>query len=228
MANTEYARSLRVQRALETLGESAVADTGVPLQKKLYSATAVFSDNGELLFRIEHAATRVFGVPKYSVALIAWTSIGGERYYWVAKGASQTVGSQKVLKNFVSVPLSANEKPLACVIHAMLEQTDQSWWYTQVDTVGKLSYHTLRDTYSQPQVQYVYEAVTQEKDQDEIKSKGYNLMPLRAISDALNAGRFEPDAEVVFLDHFIRQGFVTIGDEPNLAKIQSWLHGRLE
>ena len=101
--------------------------------------------------------------------------------------------------------------------------------YNEFRGVGTISYHTLDDKYSQPHVQYIYEAVLEERNQAKIESKGYKLM-----ADGDDGGRFEngqirgPDAAMAYLDHFIRRGLVTIDNERNLVKIQSRLHRRLE
>lgn len=221
-------RSTNVQNTLEALGELPVADPKVAPWQRLSTPIPVYSENGERLFRMEHAGTRTFGVTNYSVTLIAWTYVVGDRHYWVPKTSLNTNPGQNIFKSFVSVPLKVNEKPFKRMTDAMLEQTGLSWRYTAVEGVGTVSYHSLRSTYSQPQVQYVYEAKTDENDRHEIMSKGYELMAHWAIADALKAGKFEPDAEMAYLDHFIRNGFVTIDNEPNLVKIQSRLHRRLE
>ena len=56
----------------------------------------------------------------------------------------------------------------------------------------------------------------------------YQLISDEDMIANLRTGNFETHAQMPFLDHFIRQRYINVDNEPNLAQIQSRLHRHLE
>lgn len=116
------------------------------------------------MFHIDDASTKVFGVVKYTVTLIAWANLTGDRHYWVPKNTVKGTDGKEKLLSFVSAPLGVEKPARRRIADEMLEQAGLSWRYHYVHASGSISYHTLTEDgpggYSQPRVQYVYETVT--------------------------------------------------------------------
>jgi hypothetical protein len=231
-AQDHHDRGRRIQDTLEAMGESTGVNKHVHLTLKLENLTPVFSHSGHELFHMDPISTNLFGVVSHSVTFIAWTSIGGDRHYWVRKCTPEEAPNQDKYKVPVCVPLKAGEKPIQSMWRELNEYMGLNPRYLPVEPAGTIRYHSLAECgssgFSQPRVQYAYEAETEEKDSDMLKAKGYERVAIWAIDEPLRDGGLESMSEVAFLDHWIRQGVLSIDREQNLVEIQSRLHRRPE
>ncbi|KAJ3507374.1 hypothetical protein NLJ89_g6341 [Agrocybe chaxingu] len=100
--------------------------------------------------------------------------------------------------------------------------------------VSSISYfYRNTDGWLQPEVGYIYDVVIP-PGVDHVpftprpldgEAESFEFMPHEKILEQLRAGRFKPNCGLVILDLFIRLGYITPDNEPNLLKVVKRLHG---
>ena len=134
-------------------------------------------------------------------------------------------GKDKLL-SFVTAQLCED------TVRDMLEQAGLILEDQEVSTAGLVRYHTLIGEgpggYSQPRVQYIYGTEVVCDTTLKMLHKDYQLISDKKMIVHLRTGNFETHAQMPFLDHFIRHGYINIDNEPNLVEIQRRLHRNLE
>ena len=209
----------------------------VPLLHLWGQRMPVYSYDGLHVMDVDVAATEMFGVPNYSVSLIAWTTVDSHRRYWIPQLGSDHQTRPGKYDNFVCGLLEAGDTHFERIEQLAESQAWLSTDFTNLNLkfCGTISYiahnhkgssrHTI-----QPHVQYVYEIELEPeyrpRDTGDCQSiKKYS--PFQAYS-LLAAGEFEPHSQMTLLDHFVRHWYINAGNEPRLQEIQTRLHRRVE
>ncbi|KAK7715776.1 hypothetical protein SLS57_006781 [Botryosphaeria dothidea] len=201
----------------------------------------VYRRDGRLLFKIERAASPLFGVVSYGVHMTAYVKDDDGVYkFWVPRRAKtkQTYGG--MLDNTVAGGLAAGEAPSAALEREAQEEASlpAELVRARARAVGNVSYFLVRDERAggetgllQPESQYVYDLelpadVVPKPNDDEVES--FALLSTEEVQTALKAGEFKPNCALVVLDFFIRHGILTPENEPDYLEIVSRLHRRFE
>ena len=208
-----------------------------PVRQLCYEYTPVYSHNGQHIMDIDNAGTELFGVPKYSVALTASTYVDEHRRYWVPQRSFADAHSSGKFDNLASAILGPGET-LFNVIKQMANK--QAWLPIEyTDTAlrpcGTISYHTWKQKVpflatAQPHVQYVYEIELDEDRQPAANSdvRALKLLNFGQIWNLLASGEIQEHAQMTYLAHFVRHGYVNAENEPRLQEIQTRLHRRVQ
>lgn len=196
----------------------------------------VFRFDGQQVMNVPREAAEPFGLPIYSVALIANTNLGNESYWWIPQRGEMVEHSGKYDVSLSGILCSEDNpwdriKELAERHHSITPEVAEDIIYYR----GTISYHTLKRKandlwFSEPRVQYVFEA---EVDDDLQLHESGELENLQMCTEdqmwkVLAAGEFEPHAQMTMLSHLIRLGVVNSENEPNLHLIEPRLHRRLD
>ncbi|KAK0615453.1 Uncharacterized protein DIS24_g11798 [Lasiodiplodia hormozganensis] len=202
----------------------------------------VYGNAGELLFRIERAASPLFGVLVCSVNLTVYMRdpVHGFRF-WIPRRARSKQTYPGLLDNTVAGGLPANEKPMDALAREAAEEASLPADFVRKNAkaVGNVSYFLIRDARAggetgllQPESQYVYDLELRESDAIEPRPndsevEGFALLTTAEVQAALARGEFKPNTALVMLDFFIRHGILTPENEPDYTEIVSRLHRRL-
>ncbi|KAF2994530.1 hypothetical protein E8E13_003410 [Curvularia kusanoi] len=203
---------------------------------------AVYGRDKELLFRVERAASPLFGVVTYGVHLTAYTrdEVTGEIKIWTPRRAKtkQTYGG--MLDNAVAGGISAGESPFESLVRECAEEASlgEELVRSRVKAAGTVTYWYVRDERAggetgllQPEVQYVYDLelpkdVVPKPGDDEVEE--FYLWSVEEVQAAMARGEFKPNCSLVVLDFLIRHGILTEAKERDFIEIVSRLHRRLE
>ncbi|OJD31755.1 thiamine pyrophosphokinase-related protein [Diplodia corticola] len=204
----------------------------------------VYGNAGELLFRIERAATPLFGVLACSVNLTCYVrdrDRDTDRYrFWVPRRARSKPTYPAMLDNTLAAGLPAAEKPMDVLAREAERATalPADVVRARAKAVGNVSYFLVRDSRAggetgllQPESQFVYDLELRDDDGIEPRPtdgevEGFALLSTPEVQAALSRGEFKPDAALVLLDFFIRHGILTPENEPDYVEIVSRLHRR--
>ncbi|KAB2579422.1 hypothetical protein BFW01_g6194 [Lasiodiplodia theobromae] len=200
----------------------------------------VYGRDGALLFKIERAASPLFGVVSYGVHMTAYQKVADEYKFWIPRRAQtkQTYGG--MLDNTVAGGLAAGERPADALVREAEEEASlpADLIREKARAVGNVSYFLVRDERAggetgllQPESQYVYdlelpEDVVPKPNDNEVES--FKLMTTEEVQTALRKGEFKPNCALVMLDFFVRHGILTPENEPDYLDIVSRLHRRFE
>ena len=208
-----------------------------PVRQLCYEHTPVYSHDGQHIMDVDNAATELFGVPEFTVALTAWTYVDGHRHYWVPQRSFANIDSPGKFDNLAFGTLEPGEKPF----NLMKQLADEQAWLAPVFTntalrsYGPISYHTFRHkaaflATAQPHVQYVYEIELSKHREPAVPSdmRSLKLLDVGQVWRLLASGEFEPDAQMTYLALLVRHEYITAENEPKLQEIQTRLHRRVE
>ncbi|KAL1638574.1 hypothetical protein SLS58_008787 [Diplodia intermedia] len=200
----------------------------------------VYGNQGELLFRIERAASPLFGVLACSVNLTCYVRDGSGYRFWVPRRARSKPTYPGMLDNTVAGGLPANEKPMDALVREAEEEAalPADFVRRRAKAVGNVSYFLIRDARAggetgllQPESQFVYDLELREEDgieprPNDSEVEGFALLSTAEVQIALSRGEFKPNIALVMLDFFIRHGILTPENEPDYVEIVSRLHRR--
>jgi 8-oxo-dGTP pyrophosphatase MutT (NUDIX family) len=189
--------------------------------------------------KMERAGSALLGILTLGVHMTAYTYIEGQMRIWVPRRSATKETYGGMLDNTVAGGISANERPLDCLIREATEEASlpEELVRRRVKACGTVSYFHIRDERAggesglmQPEIQYVYDL---ELPQNVVPMPGDNevqefyLFTLGDIKDALEHGEFKPNCVLVLLDFLIRQNILTAENEHDYADIVSRIHRKL-
>lgn len=235
---TEAARTAAVAATTAAMRATAHFQVLAGWRDELY---AVYGRDGAVLFRIERAASPLFGTVSYGVHSVAYVKAADGTYkYWIPRRSQtkQTYGG--MLDNAVAGGLAAGERPFEALVREAEEEASlpAEVVRSRARAVGNVSYFLVRDERAggetgllQPESQYVYdlelpEDVVPKPNDDEVEA--FALLSTEEVQVALRRGEFKPNCALVMLDFFIRHGIITPENEPDYLEIVSRLHRRFE
>jgi hypothetical protein len=117
-----------------------------PVRQLYCKYTPVYSHDGQHIMDIDNAGTAMFGVPKFSVALTAWTYVDEHRHYWVPQRSFAETRSPGKFENLASAILGPGETPY----NLIKQVADKQAWLpiehtnTALSACGTISYHTWK------------------------------------------------------------------------------------
>jgi hypothetical protein len=208
-----------------------------PVRQLSYEHTPVYSHDGQHIMDVDNAATELLGVPMFTVALTAWTYVDGHRQYWVPQRSFAKTDSPGKFGNLASGTLGPGETPFNLIKQLAHKQAWLAPIFTNtaLRSCGPISYHTWKHkapfrATAQPHIQFVYE-IELAKDRQpgaNAEVKSLKLLDIGQVWSLLASGEIEEHAQMTYLAHFVRHGYINAENEPKLQEIQTRLHRRVE
>jgi len=194
------------------------------------------------MVHLPRSATALFGIANRGAHMTAYTKDPetNEIKIWVPRRSAHLRTWPGRLDNSVAGGVAAQESPLECIIHEAEEEAslDRDMVMRQAVACGAVSYISLSGEGSGgehelvcPDVLYVYDlllpaSVTLSPQDDEVEA--FHLWTIPQVKEALFAGQFKTNCNMVIIDFFIRHGIITEDNEPNdYLEILSRLHRKL-
>ncbi|KAF2459245.1 thiamine pyrophosphokinase-related protein-like protein [Lineolata rhizophorae] len=205
-------------------------------------ATASAPTTTNHLFDIERAASPLFGIVTYGVHLTGFVRDPDAPHglkIWVPRRArAKTYGS--MLDNTVAGGVATGEEPFETLVREAAEEASlpEPLIRERATAVGTVSYFYIREERAggetglmQPECQYAYDIelppdVVPKPNDDEVE--GFYLWTVNEIKAALSRREFKPNCAIVMLDFFVRQGILTIENEPDYVQIVARLHRMID
>ncbi|KAI0672346.1 NUDIX hydrolase domain-like protein [Trametes maxima] len=193
-------------------------------------------------FRMERAASGLFGIVTYGVHMTVYEEVRGEDgqipsyNVWVPRRAATKQTWPGYLDNSVAGGIEAGLGVLDCVVKESMEEAsipeDIVRRYARATGTVSYFFQTPRG-WLQPEVEYTYDlclppnsGVQPQPLDGEVES--FELLPLAKVVEHMRAGLFKYNCAVVLIDLMVRKGILTPDNEPDYHEIVTRLHGRFE
>ncbi|KAI1343847.1 hypothetical protein F5Y15DRAFT_180122 [Xylariaceae sp. FL0016] len=191
--------------------------------------------------QIERYAAALFGITQRGAHLTATTRTSdGELRFWVPRRAEHLYTSPGKLDASVAGGIKASTTPLETIIAEAGEEASlpADLVRSRIRSAGALTYVSVTNENNFPgekglvipDMIYAFDIelpadVVPRPHDDEVKD--FQLMGVAEVQERLLNREFKPDAAMVYVDFFIRHGYITAENEPHLAEICTHLHRRL-
>ncbi|CAA7266244.1 unnamed protein product [Cyclocybe aegerita] len=203
--------------------------------------TAGREDGLNYAFEVERSVCPLFGLVAYGVHMNIYEERileDGQRSVrvWIPTRESNRPTFPGFLDNTAAGGIPSGIPIFEAVIKECMEEAniESHILRKHARAVSSISYfYRNEEGWLQPEVGYVYDLAippgvnrapfTPCPLDGEVES--FEFMPHEKILEQLRAGRFKPNCGLVILDLFIRLGYVTPDNEPNLLKVMNRLHG---
>ncbi|KAI0772776.1 NUDIX hydrolase domain-like protein [Trametes elegans] len=192
-------------------------------------------------FRMERAASGLFGIVTYGVHMTVFEELEGpgplpSLNVWVPRRAATKQTWPGYLDNSVAGGIEAGLGVFDCVLKEAMEEAslaeDVVRKYARPTGTVSYFFRTPRG-WLQPEVEYIYDLClppnsgVQPRPLDgEVES--FELMPLAKAVEHMRAGLFKYNCAVVLIDLMVRKGIITPDNEPDYQEIVTRLHGRFD
>ena len=192
--------------------------------------------SGEHVLDMYGCGVDVFGIINYSVHMIGWLPMDGGIKIWVPQRSLTKWSFPGMLDTTVGGSLATGEKPIDGIIRECQEEISLNPDYTRANIrpCGTNSFQLTVNDLLQPacqlQVQYLYEL---EMSPDVAPTIGdgevaeLHLMTVAEVEARLKNREFKPTCLMAYLAFFIRHGYLSAENEPDLVEINSRLNRKL-
>ncbi|KAI9795559.1 MAG: hypothetical protein M1833_006959 [Piccolia ochrophora] len=218
----------------------------------------VYAAGGAEVFRVERAASPLFGVVTYGVHMTVYTlgdpspspstpspptTHAADMKIWVPRRSATKQTYPSLLDNSVAGGISAGETPLASLVREAGEEAGlaERVVLDGARPCGVVSYFHVRDGRAggevgllQPECQFVYDLELPEGEGDvqlrpvDNEAESFALLPVAEVVQALRRGEFKPNCAMVMIDFLVRHGVVNAENEPEYLEVVARLRRRLE
>ncbi|KAI0372445.1 nudix hydrolase 20 [Pilatotrama ljubarskyi] len=193
-------------------------------------------------FRMERAASGLFGIVTYGVHMTAYEEVPGEDgqppsyNVWVPRRAATKQTWPGYLDNSVAGGIEAGLAVFDCVVKESMEEASipEDVVRRYARATGSVSYffRTPRG-WLQPEVEYTYDLPLPSNSGVEPKPldgevESFELLPLAKVVEHMRAGLFKYNCAIVLVDFMVRKGIITADNEPDYQEIVTRLHGRFD
>ena len=173
----------------------------------------VSDHGGRVLFELERAAFRPFGLSSRAVHLNGLSLRGGEWCFWIGRRSPHKAVDPDKLDNLAAGGISAGETPRQTVIRESFEEAGIPAALL-ADAVQTACLHSLRPVARglHDEILYVFDAVlpesfTPENQDGEVAA--FTPMTVPQLAEAMLGNTMMPDAQLVTLDAFRRYGLLS-------------------
>ena len=179
---------------------------------------------GNILFSLERAAFRPFGLLSRAVHLNGLTESDGRWHFWIGRRSPHKAVDPDKLDNTAAGGVSSGELPSETVCRESSEEAGlDKTLFPFIRPVSRL--HSLRPVNRgvHNEILYVFDAVLPETFRPENQDGEvacFEKMAIGGLLDAMLSGRMMHDAQLVTLDAFDRYGLIA----PN-HPLSDWLRG---
>lgn len=191
---------------------------------------------GNFAFALERAACAIFGLATFGVHMTAYEGDGEDVKIWVPRRSATKATWPSKLDNSVAGGIPAGMRPFECMIKECDEEAslEQNVVRRYIQAAGVTTYfYITSEGWLQPEVEYIYDlhlpvgTVLKPKD-DEVES--FRLMPVADVLKILrnDPEQFKPNCGLILVDFFVRQGFITVENEPQFVEIANRTHRHLD
>lgn len=232
--NSVEERTKLILDTLTSMSQSANLDN---VDRPKGEALPVFGPRSEHLFDMDRAAAVIFGIVTYGVQMLAYVRTHDGIKYWVPRRAKTKRSYPGMLDNCVGGALDSGETPLTCLAREASEEASLPEDYVEKNAkpYGVVSYHMATNGNGekghQPQIMYVY-SIELPADLVPVPSDGevekFELMNLEEVQAALRNGEFKANCALTWISYMIAKGIITAENEPDLHKITTHLHRRMD
>ncbi|KAH6618338.1 NUDIX hydrolase domain-like protein [Chaetomium sp. MPI-SDFR-AT-0129] len=193
----------------------------------------LYSSTGEHVLDLDGYGVDVLGIVNFSVHLTAWVMTAEGIKIWVPRRAWTKMSFPGMLDNTVGGSLATGETPIDGMVRECEEEIclDPAYTRSHIKACGTLSFQLTVDDILNPgcqhQVQYVYEM---ELGQDVMPRIGdgevgeLHLLSVEEVVNAMRNGEVKLTCNMTYLAFFIRHGYITAENEPDIIEICSRLH----
>ncbi|CAI6335576.1 unnamed protein product [Periconia digitata] len=230
-------------------GEVDFENQAIAEQLELARAQGIFAKSKKLedefyrvlgvdrIVRIARGGSGLFGIQSFGIQMTGYTfdERTGEMKIWVPKRSSTRMAHPGKMDNTVGGAANADEDHFQCMLREAREEAalPEKWLQDHAHVVGTISYLYMRDVGAlgalNRSLQFVYDVelpsymVPQPAD-DEVEEFLLWTVPetLRALKD----GQFKPNSAATLIDFFIRHGYISTNDEPDLETVVSYINRR--
>ena len=199
----------------------------------------VYGPNREVVVSMDRIAAPLFGIITYSVQLCVMSKTPQGPRYWTAQRNRYSPQNPGKLEHFVTGPLHSLEieRPIDGIVRLAKQNTFVPEDFIRANAIprGKLTFYELVDSpfgngwcpHIQPQVQYVYEIVTDQCINP--IARGLQISRLYVLNaqellQGLQNRLFTGSAVMAWIDAFVRNGNVDAENEKDFAAICMRLH----
>lgn len=200
---------------------------------------AVYTARGEHMCNMDIAGWQMFGVIGFGVHLIAWRTcpLRGKLYWLQRRSWKKTVHPGK-LDMLAGGGIRIGEAARDAMAREAFEEASIPTEYSlqNLRACGIVSYHLswsyLNNPGSFPHVLYMFEmelpwhAMPRTRGGDEVHE--FVSMSEAEVMGALFEDDFKPILGIQWVDHFCRNGTLTVDNEPRLVEISARMHRNLE
>jgi 8-oxo-dGTP pyrophosphatase MutT (NUDIX family) len=227
----------RSKNFAETL-ELMVQSHGVPSLNRLRGEIIpTYGLDGEPVMHIDRAGSILFGTVMYGIQLLAYTNTENGTRYWVPRRANSVRAYAGMLDHCAGGALNSGETPMDTLAREASEEASLSEEFVRAHakSFGVVSYHMAHNANNeeghQPQVMYTY-SIELPQDMVPKPSDGevekFELMNLEQVKAALANREFKANCVLTWISYLISQGIINADNEPDLHKITTHLHRRLD
>ncbi|KAJ9155701.1 NUDIX domain-containing protein [Pleurostoma richardsiae] len=235
--STSSAVNAAVNAAFQAVIDALIAADANPLTHRSHSELFLVP-GADFFCAIERFPAPMFGILSRGAHCTAYVPAppGGrprDLRVWVARRADHLFSYPGMLDTTIAGGVKAGDTPLECVVAEAGEEAslDAAAVREGVRTAGAVTYvERSRHGHVSPTVLYVYdlpvgEEVRMEPRDDEVAE--FHLWGVERVTEAMLAGRFKPNCNLVMIDFFVRHGVITQEEERDYLDIMTRLHRRL-
>jgi isopentenyldiphosphate isomerase len=185
---------------------------------------------------LERFTAPLFGIATRGAHMTGYTRSAstGELKVWVARRSPHLFTYPNKLDTTVAGGVKAQHTPLQCIIEESEEEASlpRDFVSEAVKSVGVITYMTrsARTGSVHPDVLFVFDLEMPEtlvpKPNDEEVSE-FKLLTIDEVKEAMFAGEFKANCNLVMIDFFIRHGIITAENELDYVELQQRLHRRI-
>ncbi|KAI0664090.1 NUDIX hydrolase domain-like protein [Cubamyces menziesii] len=194
-------------------------------------------------FRMERAASGLFGVVTYGVHMTVYEEVQGQGgkqptmyKIWVPRRAATKQTWPGYLDNSVAGGIEAGLGILDCVVKEAMEEASipEDVVRRYARSAGTVS-NSVRTSsgWFQPELGFVHDlclppgsGVQPQPLDGEVES--FELLPLGKVIEYMRAGLFVDNSAIVLVDFMVRKGIIAPDNEPEYQEIVARLHGRFD
>ncbi|KIW03655.1 uncharacterized protein PV09_04977 [Verruconis gallopava] len=184
---------------------------------------------------IERFTAPLFGIATRGAHMTAYTrTASGEIKIWVARRSPHLFTYPGKLDTTVAGGVKAHHTPFQCIVEESEEEAalERDLVSKTVRHVGVITYMTKskRSGAVHPDVLFLFdielpESVVPRPNDGEVSE--FKLLTVDEIKEAMFAGEFKANCNLVMIDFFIRHGILTPENEQDYVQLQTRLHRKI-
>ncbi|CAH7668235.1 NUDIX hydrolase domain-like protein [Phakopsora pachyrhizi] len=185
-------------------------------------------------FKIERAASALFGFLTFGAHLTAYINVDGEKFVWTPRRSATKSTYPSKLDNTAAGGIQAGESPIESIIRESAEEAslDEDYVRQNIRSIGLISYvHKNQYGWVQPEIQYTYELELPSDNSvipkpNDGESQDFKLLSMDEIRTLLKPNKaleeeeeFKLNSGVVLIDFMVKHGIINANNETNFIEL---------
>ncbi|CAM2723088.1 unnamed protein product [Rotaria socialis] len=226
--NTNESRSEAVAQVVNDMRARDCLKTLRGWRDELYLVKSAYSQPP--LFKIERAATSIFGIRKYGSHVNGYViDENGTWHMWIGKRSATKQTFPGMYDNMAAGGMSHGLTPTECMAKECEEEATipKELALEKLKAVGAVSYTYEDDDGIHPEGEFLYDIqlpTTFTPNNSDCEMEKFYLWTIPQVKQAIIEDNFKPNCAIAVLDFLIRHGFITPEQEPNYFDILSQMH----